>query len=46
MNDFDTFIAEHQVAWRRDNIDTSVEGTQNGVQRSWILPADEWGLGL
>jgi hypothetical protein len=46
VNDFDTFIAEHQVAWRANNIDGTEEGTQNGVQRPWILPAVDWELGL
>lgn len=46
VKDFDSYLGEHQTAWRVDNIADQRRGLQNGVSRSWILPAEAWTDGL
>lgn len=46
MADFDALMNEHQVAWRKRNIATLEQGTQNGLQRERILPSALWQEGL
>lgn len=42
MVDFDAVAENMQIAWRRDNISTQENGTQNGVKRPWIVPPPVW----
>ena len=46
MVDFNGHMSEYQTAWRRTSLETQEPGTQNGQQRSWILPRDLWEEGL
>lgn len=46
MRDFNKYLGELQVSWRADNIASLEQGSQNGVQRPWILPAALWEQGL
>lgn len=42
MEDFDGWMSNHQVKWRKTNISSLEQGWQNNKQREWILPADLW----
>ncbi|MFC1737971.1 hypothetical protein ACFL1G_02850 [Planctomycetota bacterium] len=46
MTNFDKQIADQQVRWRKNNIDTEEMGIQNGLKRPWILPENLWKEGL
>lgn len=46
MEDFDQFMNDYQVQWRRKHIDNQAEGSQNGKTRPWILPRQLWEEGL
>ena len=46
MKDFDGWMERHQTEWRSDNVPSKESGQQNGVRRSWMLPADSWEEGL
>ncbi|MCG3179677.1 MAG: hypothetical protein BIFFINMI_02018 [Phycisphaerae bacterium] len=46
MTDFDAWLTDHQVAWRRRNVRDQRMGKQNGLERPWILPAALWAEGL
>ena len=45
-SDFDNYVAEQQVTWRKDNISVKEWGKWGKYKREWILPADKWDLGL
>ncbi len=44
--DFDSAIAELQVAWRRKHVRDQRHGEQNGLTRPWILPHELWHEGV
>ena len=46
MSAFDNQMTQHQVRWRRANIESREPGWQNGRQYEWILPHDRWEEGL
>jgi hypothetical protein len=46
MTDFDSFLEQQQVRWRRKHVADQTPGTQNGVERPWILRAEDWKNGL
>ena len=46
MSAFDDQMTQHQVRWRRANIESRELGWQNGRQYEWILPHDRWEEGL
>jgi hypothetical protein len=39
---FDDKMTDHQILWRRANIENQEAGHQCGKARSWILPRDLW----
>jgi hypothetical protein len=44
---FDDEMSKHQVRWRKAaGLQVSENGTQNGVERPWILPRVDWEDGL
>lgn len=43
---FDQLMNEYQTEWRRTHLDCTEWGEQLGQRRSWILPRDQWELGL
>jgi len=45
-NDFNSRLAQQQVAWRKKNLADQTQGFQNGVKRPWILPRNLWEDGL
>lgn len=46
MTDFDTYVKQQQVAWRRKHISKQDWGMQNGKKYVWILPKELWEEGL
>jgi len=46
VKDFTQWMGEHQTNWRRGNVSTDEQGTQNGRPYPWILPPACWEDGL
>ena len=46
MKDFDGFMDKLQTDWRANNIEVTEHGTQNNVQKPWLLPSSHWEEGL
>jgi len=46
MDDFDRYMSDYQVEWRKNHIQSSEAGWQNRKQRAWILPRELWEEGL
>lgn len=46
MEDFDRYMNDYQIQWRRNHLENQVEGTQNRKKRPWILPRKLWEEGL
>jgi len=46
MSTFDQEMTQHQMRWRKSNIENPDCGRQNGKEYEWILPADDWEQGL
>ena len=46
LNEFDAAVNVHQITWRKKNITDTEWGTQNGLEREWILPKKRWREGL
>lgn len=46
MHNFDSYQEKLQIAWREKHIRVKEYGVQNGKERPWILPRDDWELGL
>ncbi len=40
--DFITLQKDHMIKWRKDNISTSKEGIQNGIDYAHIIPKNLW----
>ncbi|MDM8000373.1 MAG: hypothetical protein QUS33_10315 [Dehalococcoidia bacterium] len=46
MEDFDEYVGNLQISWRRSHIGDQTPGEQNGQMRPWILPNSLWKQGL
>ena len=46
MENFDAWMTEHQIRWRKSHVASQELGWQNGKQYQWILPARLWEEGL
>lgn len=46
MTEFDRWMTNHQLSWRRQHVVDSRCGTQNQRSYPWILPEELWGEGL
>jgi len=46
VRNFDKYLNESQVAWRRAHVADKRLGSQNRLTRDWILPNEVWELGL
>lgn len=46
MKNFNEYMNDYQIEWRRHHLDNQKPGIQNGRTRQWILPKKDWELGL
>ena len=46
MKNFDQWLTQHQMKWRKANVESKEQGRWRGRQYPWILPEGSWEEGL